>query len=410
MTLPLEGIRVLDLGVVLAGPHGTMHLADLGADVTRVGSTQHFVPMTRGMAAHPAKELIAKIPPISGGYPDREPGERPFNRFPWFNQTARNKRGTTVNLREPEGRDVFLRLAAKSDVLVTNQSPGSLDALGVGWEAVRSLNERLVYVDATSFGASGPYSRWRALGLQMEAFAGHDLLRHYPDRDVDSNTWAVTADAAGALAIALAALMGLYARRRTGRGQYVDISMVENFLGLIGPIVLDYTANGHVQRSLGNRDYSAVQGCYPCAGDDRWLVLTIRDDRDWAGFLRATGWPPEERLATAAMRYAAHDELDERISGWTRARTREDAVVALRAEGVPAGPVLDDADAYADPHLAERGFFWKLTQADSGTHLYPGPPYRFRKAPLEPRLPPVRLGEHNEYVYRELIGVSEDEY
>jgi crotonobetainyl-CoA:carnitine CoA-transferase CaiB-like acyl-CoA transferase len=410
VSLPLEGIRVIDLGVVLAGPYGTLLLADLGAEVIRVESTRHFVPMTRGAMARPSRELVASWPPISGGYPDRDPGERPWNRFPWFNQTARNKLGATIDLREPEGRDALLRLAAISDVLVTNQSPGSLDALGVGWEACRGVNERLVYVDATSFGSSGPYRSWRALGLQMEAFAGHDLLRHYRDRDVDSNTWAVTADAAGALAVALAAQMGLYARRRTGRGQYVDISMVENFLGLIGPIVLDYTATGRVQGSLGNRDYAAVQGCYPCAGNDRWLVLTIRDDREWVGMLRATGWPAEDRLATAAARYAAHDELDDRIADWTRGHAREDAVARLRAAGVPAGPVLDDADAYADPHLAERGFFWEITQSDSGTHLYPGAPYRLHARKLGARRPPVTLGEHNEHVYKELLGYSDEEY
>jgi crotonobetainyl-CoA:carnitine CoA-transferase CaiB-like acyl-CoA transferase len=153
-----------------------------------------------------------------------------------------------------------------------------------------------------------------------------------------------------------------------------------------------------------------VQGCYPCAGDDRWLVLTIRDDADWAGVRRATGWAEDERFATPASRYEHHDELDRLLASWTSSLPREEAVDRLRREGVPAGPVLDDADALADPHLAERGFFWKITQADTGTYPYPGPPYRFRGVQLTPRLPPVLLGEHNEYVWRELIGVSEETY
>jgi crotonobetainyl-CoA:carnitine CoA-transferase CaiB-like acyl-CoA transferase len=408
--LPLEGIRVIDLGVVLAGTYGTMMLGDLGAEVIRVESTRHFVSMTRGHSARPSKELVAMMPPISGGYPDRDPGERPWNRFPWFNQTARNKLGVTVDLRTDIGRAAFLRLVATADVLVTNQAHGTLERLGVGWEVCRAVNDRLVYVDATSFGATGPYRSWRGFGTQMEAFAGHELLRTYRDRDVDSNTWAVTADSAGALAIALAAEAGLYARRRTGRGQYVDISMIENFLGLIGAAVLDFTTSGRIQPSLGNRDYTAVQGCYPCAGNDRWLVLTIRDDADWAGVLRATGWDAEERFATLESRYANHDELDERLAVWTRTLTREEAVARLRAEGVPSGPVLDDEDAYADPHLAERGFFWEITQADTGTYLYPGAPYRFRNVTLGARLPAVRLGEHNEYVWRELVGLDDEEY
>jgi crotonobetainyl-CoA:carnitine CoA-transferase CaiB-like acyl-CoA transferase len=404
---------VLDLGVVLAGPYGTLMLADLGAQVIRVESTQHFPSMTRGSMAHPSKELVATMPPISGGYPDRDPGERPWNRFPWFNQTARNKLSMTVDLRKEEGRALLIRLAEGSDALVTNQSPGSLEALGVGYDVLAQANPQLVYVDGTSFGASGPYRGYRAFGLQMEAFAGHDLLRHYRDRDVDSNTWAVTADAAGALGIALAVQMGIYARERTGRGQYVDLSMVENFLGLIGPIVLDYTANGHVQDSLGNRDYSAVQGCYPCAGDDRWLVVTIRDDPDWFALRSALGdsdWARDERFDSAPGRYAAHDELDARIGEWTSGLDRDDAVARLRDAGLPAGPVLDDADAYADPHLASRDYFVEIAQRDSGTHLYPGPPYRFARAPLRVRRPPVALGEHNELVYKKLLGISDDEY
>jgi crotonobetainyl-CoA:carnitine CoA-transferase CaiB-like acyl-CoA transferase len=362
------------------------------------------------MLARPTKELIANWPPLGGGYPDRDPGERPWNRYPLFNLTARNKLAATIDLRSEEGLEAFLRLVATSDVLVSTQTPGTLDKLGIGWEACSAVNDQLVYVDATSFGSIGPYRSWRGYGMEMEAFAGHDLLRRYRDRDVDSNSWSVTADAAGALAIAVASLAGLYARRRTGAGQYVDVSMVENFLGLIGPAVLQYTTTGRVPDALGNRDLEAAQGCYPCAGEDRWLVLTIRDDADWAGVLRATGWTPDERFATRASRHEHHDELDELIASWTARLSREEAVERLRREGVPVGPVLDDADAFADPHLAEREYFWTITQADAGTHRYPGAPYRLRSAKLGPRLPPVLLGEHNEYVWRELIGVSEETY
>ena len=410
---PLEGVRVLDLGVVLAGPWGAMLLADLGAEVIRVESTQHFATMTRGAVPFPSAAALRDQPPISGGYPDREPGERPWNRFPWFNATARNKLGMTVDLKQPSGQQVLCRLAAISDVLVTNLAPGTLDELGVGYETLSTVNERLVYVDATSFGSTGPYQRFRALGTQMEAFAGHDLLRHYPDLDVTSNTWAVTADAAGGLAIALASLMGLLARERRGKGQYVDISMVENFVGLIGPSVLEWTVNKRVPPSIGNRDYAAVQGCYPCAGEDRWLVLTVCDDGAWLGLCRAAGnptWACDPALADAASRFQRHDEVDALIAAWTRGLDRDKAVARLRAEGVPAGPVLGDDEAFLDEHLAARGFFIEMTQADTGTHRYPGPPYRFREGRFRLRYPPVRLGEHNEYVYRQLLGCSEEEY
>jgi crotonobetainyl-CoA:carnitine CoA-transferase CaiB-like acyl-CoA transferase len=453
--LPLSGIRVLDLGVVLAGPQAALLLADLGAEVIRIESTQYFPPQTRGIFAHPTEQIVKHSIPISGGYPNREPGERPWNRFPWFNTHARNKLGMTVDLQKPEGVAIVRRLAAVSDVLLSNQSPGTLDRLGLGYVALAEENPALVYVEASSFGASGPAHDYRALGLQMEAFAGHDLLRHYRDRDVSSNTWAVTADAAGALGMALAAQMALYARRRSGRGQYIDLSMVENFVGLIGPHVLDFTVNGRVPKSTGNRHYSAVQGCYPCMGtggpssaadshgresdhlqsqasqtspggpssaaegrasqtsNDRWLVLTLPDDAAWQAFCRASGYPSgcdDLRFATVASRLENHDAIDELIAGWTRTLPREEAVARLQAEGVMAGPVLDDADAMADPHLAARGFFWEIDQADTGRHRYPGMPYRFANARPGVRQPPILLGEHNEQVYKELLGISEAEY
>lgn len=410
---PLEGIRVLDLGVVLAGPYASMMLGDLGAEVIRIESTQHFPQMTRGTMAHPTKESISSMPPISGGYPDRDPGEHPWNRYPWFNATARNKLGMTVDLKKSEGQAILKRLVAVSDVLITNQTPGILTSLGLGYEALAGVNPRLVYVEASSFGTSGPYSGFRAVGLQMEAFAGHDLLRNYPDRDVTSNTWAVTADGAGALVIALAAEMGLYGRLKTGQGQYIDVSMLENFVSLIGHTILDYTYNDHIQQSLGNRDYASVQGCYPCAGDDRWLVLTLPDDRAWNDFCRAAGrptWCEDPWFATAVERYRHHDALDEKIAEWTLQLPREEAIARLWGEGVIAGPVLDDADAYADPHLQARGYFLTIAQEDSGVYSYPGMPYKFRDAELTVRHPPVRLGEHNEYVYKSVLGISDEEY
>ena len=411
--LPLEGVRVLDLGIVLAGPYGAQMLADLGAEVIRVESTQHFAPSTRGSRAWPTAEELRRTPPITGGYPDLEPGERPWNRAPLFNTTARNKLGMTVDLRRPEGRDILARLVAISDVLLTNVAPGTMDALGVGYETLRAVNERLIYIEATSFGSSGPNRLYRAYGNQVEGYAGHDLLRKYPERELTDNSWVVTADAAGAVAIALAAEMALYARDRTGVGQYIDISLAEDFLGLIGTTILDYTVNGRVAESIGNRHPTALQGCYPCAGEDRWLVLTVADDAGWAGLVRALGspaWAADARFATLHARRRHHDEIDERVSAWTRGLERGAAVDRLRAEGVVAGPVLDEADAHADPHLAQRDFFVEMTQADTGTHRYPGMQYRLHHATLRARRPPVRLGEDNEYVYRELLGVSEEEY
>ncbi|MHB8328091.1 MAG: CaiB/BaiF CoA transferase family protein [Acidimicrobiales bacterium] len=409
--LPLEGIRVLDMGVALAGPQGALFLADLGAEVIRIESTQHFPPLTRGPKARPTVELVRRLPTISGGYPDRDPGPRPWNRHPWFNLTARNKLSMTIDLERDPGPELFRRLVAISDVLITNQAPGKMERLGLSYDELRKVHPGLSYIEATSFGSSGPYKDFRAMGHQIEAFSGHDVLRHRRGDDVTSNSWVVAADAAGSVGIALGALMALQSRLRTGQGQFVDVSMVECFIGLLGHTVLDYTVNGHLQQSMGNRDFSALQGCYRCAGDDRWIVLTICDNADWAALCGGLGheeFVDDARFRTVEAR--RQDAADSLIGAWVAGMDRDQLVETLRHHGVTAGPVLDDADATEDPHLRAREFFVEIDQPDSGRHAYPGFPYKFDHARLRVRRGPCQLGEHNEYVYKQLLDVSDEQY
>ena len=411
--LPLEGIRVLDMGVVLAGTQATLFLADLGAEVIRVESTQHFPSMTRGQFPRPTKEEAVQLSPLAGGYPGRDPGARPWNRHPWFNATARNKRSMTVDLERDPGPDIVRRLCALSDLVISNQRPAKLRQLGLGYDDLRVENPRLCYVEASAFGATGPYGSYVAMGNQMEAFAGHDYLRHARGKTATTNTRIVAADATGAVAIAMAGLMALHERERTGEGHHVDLSMVESFIGLLGSFVLDFSLTGHLQESLGNRDFTALQGCYRCAGDDRWMVLTVYSDENWVGLCRAVGHlevADDARFATASARYEHHDAADELIRAWTIEWNRDELVDALRRNGVAAGPVLDDGDAFEDAHLSARSYFVEEDQDDTGTFLYPGFPYRFCGAPLSVRRGPVQLGQDNEYVYKELLGVSAAEY
>lgn len=411
--LPLDGVRVLDMGVVLAVPWGTMLLGDLGAEVIRIESTQVFPNQTRGLMARPNQSFVQSLAPIAGGYPDRDPGDRPWNRFPWFNATARNKIGMTVDLRKESGLEVLERLVKISDGIIENNTPGSLERIGISYEWLHEVNPKIIFVRASSLGQTGPYRQYRALGMQVEAFAGHDLLRTYRDRDASANTWMVPSDAAGGLSSILAFLMALCHRNETGEGQLVDLSLVENFANIIGEQVMDYTMNERVMPSLGNRDTSAVQGVYPCRGEDRWVAISIASDDHWRAFCEAADhpeWVTDQRFATAISRYENHDEVDSLIRSWTADQTHGEAATLLQGVGVPAGPVLDDADIYHDRHMTNREFFVRITHADAGTHDYPGPIWKFSETPLEVRHPPVLLGEDNEYVYKHLLGYSEDEY
>jgi crotonobetainyl-CoA:carnitine CoA-transferase CaiB-like acyl-CoA transferase len=406
--LPLTGLRVIDLGIVLAGPYGAMMLGDLGADVVRVESIQHFSPQTRGHQARPTREAIRAMPPIGGGYPNREPGERPWNRFPWFNASNRNKRSVTMDLTHPDFLDMFMQLVRISDVVVNNQSPHMASRLGVDYERLSLVNPGIVYVSASLFGKGGPLSPYKGGGLQMEAFVGHDDLRHYPDSDVTSNAWMVPSDAAGAMSIALGALLGLFERRATGRGQYIDVSLIENEIALLGPLLLEAALTGSPPPPRGNRSRCAIQGCYPCAGDDRWLTLTVPDAAGWSGLARLIGrsdWADDSHYEDA-LAPDRHDEIDAAIIAWSSGRDRDEAVSEMIAAGVLAGPVLPDNEIVDDRHLVARRHFMSLDHVDAGRHRYPGPPYRLLASKPFPERPPVLLGEHNDDIYGELLGLS----
>ena len=431
-SLPLEGLRVLEITVVWAGPYCGSFLADLGAEVIRVESTRTFVPLTRGAAPHPSQAVIDNLPLYSGGVPGRIPGARPFNRSPMFNSHARNKRSITVNLLEPGGREVFDRLVSISDVLIENNPTETMDKLGISYESLRAVKEDIIMLRMPAYGSSGPYRNHRAHGVHIEGVVGHTMLRGYPDTDPSYNTTVLMSDAAAGAQGAFAALAALHHRRRTGEGQLVELGQAENVFPYLGEYYMDWAMNGRTHGTLGNRHPRALQGCYPCAaasgsasgpaasglepgavGADRWVAITVYDNEQWQGLCELMGAPDlasDPGLEDGAGRRARQDELDGRIAGWTATQTPAEAMAALQQRGIPAGAVLNQADAFADPHIRSRGFFVRAYQEDCGTHLYPGVPYRMSGAALGIRRGPAMLGQDNEYVYRELLGYTAEEY
>jgi len=428
--LPLEGIRIVDITVIWAGPYATMLLADWGAEVIRVESCQHFPLYTRGIMTDPPAEWIMKRVGYGGHKKEGHDPKTAHNTFHIFNAHARNKLSMTANLQTPEGVDIFKRLIRVSDVFVESNSPRVKERLGITWEDLKIINPQLIMLSLSGFGDTGPYKYHRALGAHQEGFGGHTYARGYPDEDPSTTTTVFHTDEAGGIAGALAVMMALHQRRKTGQGQYMDMAQVEAMIPQLAQGVMDYTMNGRITERMGNRDYhGAIQGCYRCkdvkgkwvpgAGDeprqeivDTWANITVTD-KDWPGFCRALGnpaWTREPKFADHPSRLKNHDELDRHIETWTREHHHYEVMHILQGHGVPAGPVIDEKDAYADPHLGQRGFFEEMTQADCGTHLYPGLPFKMSKTPNNLRLPPVRLGEHNEYVYKKVIGLSDEQY
>ena len=414
---PLEGLRILEITVVWAGPYCGSFLADLGAEVIRVESTRTFVPLTRGAAPHPTQATIDNLPLYSGGTPNRVPGERPFNRSPMFNSHARNKRSMTVNLLDPGGREIFDRLVAISDVLIENNPTETMEKLSISYESLRAVKDDIIMLRMPAYGSDGPYRDFRAHGVHIEGVVGHTMLRGYEDTDPSYNTTVLMSDAAAGAQGAFAALAALRHRKRTGEGQLVELGQAENVFPFLGEYYLDYAMNGRIHGTLGNRHSRALQNCYPCAptpdNADRWVVITVYDNDQWQALcdiIAAPDLAADTELSDAVTRHARQPEIDLRIAAWTRAQTPEAAMKALQQRGIPAGAVMNQADAFADPHIRSREFFHEAYQEDCGTHLYPGPLYKMSETPLGIRRGPVMFGQDNEYVYRELLGYTAEEY
>ena len=407
---PLDGIRILDLTVVLAGPYASMHLADMGAEVIRIESIQHFPPTTRGAYARPTKEMVATL---GGGYPNGDPGERPWNRVPMFNSSARNKLSMTVDITRPEGMDIFKRLVRVSDVVLENYVPSVMDKLGVTYEMARKEKPDIIFVKMSAFGDTGPYRNYRAMAVTADLIVGHYSLRGYPGMDLTAVPGSVAEDPAEGTQAAFAVVAALHYRNRTGNGQVLDLCLSEGYMPYMPQAFMDYAMNGRVQETLGNRNpVAAPCGNFRCQGDDKWISITVYNDEDWEGFCRAVGeeWVHDERFRDALSRWKHQDELEPLVEEWTKRHEDYEVMHLLQKEGVAAGPLLNEAEAYADPHLNDRGFFTEESQEDVGTYLYPGSAFRLSNTPHGVRRGPVRLGEDNEYVYKQVLGISDAEY
>jgi len=415
--LPLEGIRVVDITVIYAGPFATMNLADWGAEVIRVESIKHFQVLTRGGIARPPQEIVSN-PTRTGGiatYCNRDVSFRPWNRWALFNAHARNKLSCTMDMTQPKGKEIFKNLIKESDVFLESNAPHAMEHLGLTYDVLKEVNPKLIMISMPGFGGYGPYKYYRSLGAHQDSFMGHASLRGYPDSDASTTSTLYHADEAAGATAALAVLFALHYRNRTGKGQFIDMAQAEATMPHLGEAIMDYTMNQNVQTSMGNRLPGAAPcGCYRCRGEDRWINITVYTDAEWEGLCRVMGNPPwtkEERFSDSLNRDKNQDEMDKLIEEWTIQQDHYDLMFMLQKEGVPAGPVIFEDDAYhRDTHLKERGFFEELTHEEMGTHSYPGLGFRMSRTPNKLRLPPVRLGEHNEYVYKQVLQVSDEEY
>jgi crotonobetainyl-CoA:carnitine CoA-transferase CaiB-like acyl-CoA transferase len=386
-----------------------MLLGDLGAEVIRVENPWVLPPTTKGYHARPS---INDLGYMSAGYGPRNPDrpDRPWNRHSMNNCICRNKLSCALDTRRPEGRELLMRLAERCDVLVENFKLSGLNHMGISVSELQKRNPRLIILRMPPAGTTGDWSGYTGFGAQFDGLTGLLSLCGHRDSDLTTSPATTYMDAASGPAGAFAVLAALHYRDATGRGQLVELAQSENVLNHLGDIYVDCQLGVEPER-MGNRDrWRAPQGMYRCR-DGRWLAVSVGDDEEWAALADALGGPElgtDPRYRDAAGRRANQDELDEMLAKWSARRDADDAFHDLQAVGVPAAPLLSDSEFCNDPQLVARGWRRPLTTTDIGSHLHPGQPYR--GVPQVWRHGSPALGEHNDYVYKTILGVSDEDF
>jgi crotonobetainyl-CoA:carnitine CoA-transferase CaiB-like acyl-CoA transferase len=401
----LAGLRVIDLSQIFAGPYCTKLLADMGAEVIRVECAARS---GRGGALPRTKPGGA----FGASFPDGDTGERSYNRFAYYNEVNRNKYAVTIDLSKKLGVDTFKKLVAISDVVVENFTPRVMANFGLGYPVLSKTNPHIIMVSISGYGGDGPYRDYVSYGESIEAMSGLCKLTAYPDGP-PLKPGVAYADAVSGLHAAFAVLAALRYRRRTGKGQHIDLAMREAVTPLLGEAIMDYNMNRRSAGPMGNRHPGmAPHGCYRTKGEDRWIAIAVSSDDEWSALCRAMGDPPwsrDGRFATMQGRLKNREEIDNHIQSWTTKYDHMELASMLQDADIKAGAVLDAAEVAGDPYLNRRGFFEELTHPEAGTHRYPGVSWRMSHTPGRLRMPAPCFGEHNRYVFNELLGMNDAE-
>ena len=388
----LEGVRVLDLGMVWAGSICGQVLSDFGADVVKIESRSNLDIARRGR-------------PIVGT--EYDPNQNPL-----FHNVARNKRSLALNLKTEQGREVMRRMVEHADILIENWRPGALPNLGFGYEELRAIKPDIIMISQTMAGQDGPNARLRAYGPTISSLTGLDSLVGY-EGELPLGMGHAYADPNVGLHSTLLALSALERRRRTGEGAFIDVSMWDAMVTALATPLLDYALNGRIAGPVGDGEIpGAPAGVFPCTGDDQWLVLEVHDDADWAGIVAAMerpAWALDKRFGSAEGRLAAREELNAHVREWTASRDRDELAELLQSNGVIAAPCLAVSERLFDEHLmAREGFVWVENPTLGREPVY-GQAIRFSETPGYVRAPAPMLGQHSAEVLREILGMSDAE-
>ncbi|MBB6627545.1 CoA transferase [Nocardioides sp. KIGAM211] len=390
--LPLTGVRVADFCWVGAGSYMTKLLADSGAEVIKIESSARL-------------DAVRLTPPFKDGI-------RGVDRSGYFADRNTSKRSVTINMKTSDGQALARRLISQSDVVANNFTPRVMKKFGLSYEEVREFNPGIVYVAMSMQGTVGPDRDYLGFGQTIAALVGFHHLTGVPNRPPVGTGTNYPDHVPNPTHAAFATIAALRHRRRTGRGQYIDMAQTEPTVGLLGASILDYTVNGRDSEAIGNGHRRfAPQGVYQCAGDDEWIAISVTDDRQWPAFTQVLDLPEAQwprQCETEAGRHHNRERLDAVIATAVAGRDASALATELLERGVPAGRVASAADVMSDPQLVARGHWVRLDHPEMGKTAYNGTPFALSRTPARLSRAPM-LGEHTREVCREYLDLDDRE-
>lgn len=384
----LQQVRVLDFSWAAAGPYATELLGFMGAEILKVESRQRLDLARRGFYQTATPDASAD-----------------------FNDLNLNKQSLCLDLTKPEGIALAKRLIEHCDVVVENFRPGVMQRLGLDYATLSAINPGLIMASTSANGSTGPESAYAGYAGIFNALSGVGHLTGYADGP--PTEMRISMDLRVGATLAFAVLAALFAKRRTGKGQYIDLSAREAIACLIGHTSLHHTMNGQSPHRQGNQDETlAPHGCYPCQGEDRWVTIAVGSEPEWQALCNATGhpeWLHDPRFADPYSRVRHAQTLDQHLAAWTQQYTPAQVTERLQQAGIAAFPSMDSAMLANSEHLQARGSFITVNHPNLGQQTVLGPPWRSCGVPCHPDRPAPLLGEHTEAVLCGLLGLDETE-
>jgi benzylsuccinate CoA-transferase BbsF subunit len=387
---PLEQYRVIDFGWAAAAPRATCLLADMGAEVIKVETRKRPDPVRFG------PDNLTRDPEMD----------------PLFHSINRNKLGILLDLTTSQGVELIKQLVCISDVVVENFSPGVMERFTLDYDELKKINPDIIMISFPGVGREGPLADVVTYGPSLAGLAGLDSLIGYEGERVLGMQQAY-ADINAALFGAFSIQMALYHRKRYGEGQYIEVAQIEALLSTMPEPIMAASLNKHILGTVGNLNpMMPVHNNYACKGDDKWVSIAIFTEEDWQGFCKAIGepaWTKSEDFADSDKRALNRNKLDSCIAEWTADKTPHEVMEILQRAGVAAAPCADTEDRYFDSHFQEREIIVNVDHPVTGVDFIPKVVCNLSETPGQIRRPAPLLGEHNNYVFGELLGLSEDE-